>query len=141
MDQCAPMRIRPLLLALTLGALAQAAQAGPLLLRAWGSLYQGEGPRVELRVNGALIGTLRIDAPSVAEYRVDAPPLKAGDRVDVVFVNDASGNGQDRNLFVESLTEGGTVVLATSPTALIDKGSGAKAFDGLDTLPGRSSGC
>jgi uncharacterized protein (DUF1800 family) len=52
----------------------------------------------------------------------------------VVFTNDAWIDGQDRNLYVDYLTDGATVsVLPSMPGAVIDRGAGEKAFDRLDT--------
>jgi uncharacterized protein (DUF1800 family) len=135
------MRLRPSLWTVAIAALAAlpaASQAATLMLRASASLYQGLGPVVELRVNGSLMGTVTINSTSAAVYSFTVPELTPGAKVDIVFTNDAAGQGQDRNLFVESVSDGRTVVLASSPTAIIDRGVGARAFDGLDTLPAHS---
>lgn len=123
----------PLLLALSAGAAADT-----LTLRAYGSLVQGVGPSVQVRVNGTLVSTLQINSTSAQNYSVQLPTLVPDTRVDVVFTNDAAGNGEDRNLFVEYLSSGATTLLPSAPTALIDRGKGEAAFDGLDTRPGQS---
>ncbi|MBH9578617.1 DUF1800 family protein [Inhella proteolytica] len=123
----------PLLLALCAGAAADT-----LNLRAYGSLVQGVGPSVEVRVNGTLVRTLQINNTSAQTFSLEVPTLVAGAQVDVVFTNDAAANGEDRNLYVDYLSSGATTVLPTAPTALIDRGKGAAAFDGVDTRPGQS---
>jgi hypothetical protein len=67
------------------------------------------------------------------------PALRSGSRVDVVFTNDATSAGQDRNLYVHLLSDGRSTVLPTLPGAVIDRGTGAKAFDGQDLVPGQGS--
>lgn len=118
--------------------LVPAAQADTLTLRAYGSLYKGLGPTVQVRVNGGVVGTLQVNNTSPGAFALTVPKLNPDARVDIVFTNDASGNGEDRNLYVESVSDGTNTVLPSSPTALIDRGTGAAAFDGLDTRPGQS---
>lgn len=127
------LALLPLLLALSAGVAADT-----LNLRAYGSLVQGVGPSVEVRVNGTVVRTLQINNTSAQTFSVQVPTLAAGTQVDVVFTNDAAANGEDRNLFVDYLSSGGTTLLPSAPTALIDKGKGAAAFDGVDTRPGQN---
>src|SRR5207344_3314688 len=73
-----------------------------------------------------------------ADYALRLPvAVKAGDRVDVVFVNNGSSVG-DRNLYIESMTLNGVVLHPTDPGVTIDVGDGAEAFDGINVMPGRS---
>lgn len=135
------MRLRPSLWTFALSALASLpaiGQTSTLMLRASGTPYQGVGPVVELRVNGSLRGTVTINSTTTTTYNFTVPVLSPGAKVDIVFTNDGAGKGEDRNLFVESVSDGRTMVLASSPTAIIDRGVGPKAFDGLDTVPGQS---
>jgi hypothetical protein len=64
--------------------------------------------------------------------------VKAGDRVDVVFVNDSTAGG-DRNLYIESMTLNGVTLRPTDPGVTIDIGSGAQAFDGVNVIAGQSN--
>lgn len=129
---------RAALLCTLLAALPAAADAARLVVRAWGTPAGGVWPQMQLRVNGAVVGTADVRSPAPADHAFTVASLPAGAKVDVVFTNDAWINGEDRNLFVAYLSDGATTVLPTLPGAVVDKGAGAKAFDGLDTVPGQS---
>ncbi|MCU0520968.1 MAG: hypothetical protein MUF84_09780 [Anaerolineae bacterium] len=60
-----------------------------------------------------------------------------GDQVDIVFTNDAVINGQDRNLYVNYLTVGGTTQQAEGASVRLDRGTGEAAFDGEDVIVGQ----
>jgi uncharacterized protein (DUF1800 family) len=119
-------------------ALAQTASTGRLTVRAYGSVAGGVWPEMEVRVNGVSLGKTAVASATPTDYVFTVSGLAAGAKVDVVFTNDAAVGGQDRNLFVATISDGITTVLPTLPGALIDRGSGAKAFDGLDTVAGQS---
>ncbi|MCE2659282.1 MAG: DUF1800 family protein [Rubrivivax sp.] len=117
----------------------QATKVPTLSVRARGSLVANVGPIMQVRVNGAVIGTVEVrNADTWQDYSFSAPALKAGAKVDVVFDNDAYVNGVDRNLYVSAISDGRTLVLPNTPIVKLDQGSGAKAFDGLEVVPGRS---
>ena len=65
---------------------------------------------------------------------------RRGDRIDVLFTNDGGTNGEDRNLFVTSVTARGQVLLPGDAGAILDVGSGAQAFDGKETMPAGTYG-
>jgi uncharacterized protein (DUF1800 family) len=136
-DQLATMQ-RRYLIGLAIATGCSAAGAATLQVRASASLHKGQGAIMEVRVNGARVGTSTVTSPSTTAFRYEVPALAPGSKVDVVFTNDASSDGEDRNLFVESISEGSTVVLAASPAAVFDRGAGPNAFDGVDVLPGQS---
>jgi uncharacterized protein (DUF1800 family) len=118
---------------------AQAAAIPTLTIRARGSLVSNVGPIMQVRLNGTVIGSAEVrSVDDWQDYSFPAPGLKTGTRVDVVFDNDAYVNGVDRNLFVQSLTDGRTWVLPGTPIVKLDQGSGAKAFDGENVVAGRS---
>jgi uncharacterized protein (DUF1800 family) len=137
-------------LALTLLATAAAAQMPPpappsstttanvLTVRARATLYNNGGPLMALYVNGAPVGTMEVKSASYADHNFTlANPLPAGAKVDIVFTNDAGGNGQDRNLYVAYLKAGSTTLLPSTPGTTYDRGAGSKAFDGLDVIAGQ----
>ena len=111
--------------------------ATQLTVRAHGSLAGNVGPLMQVWVDGALINTVEVRATEPTDYRFTVPPLRAGSKVDVVFTNDATINGADRNLYVAYLIAGDTYVLPTSPAAVIDRGVGTAAFDGIDVQAGQ----
>ena len=57
--------------------------------------------------------------------------------MDLVFTNDATVSGQDRNLYIGYLGSGSTVVLPSASNSTVDRGTGGAAFDGKDTLAGQ----
>ena len=112
------------------------AAPGTLVVRARGTLAGGVGPHMQVRVNGKVLGTVSVSSTQLADHSFALQALPAGAVVDVVFDNDAVVNGEDRNLIVGSLQYGGQVVMPLPANAVIDRGTGAAAFDGLDTRPG-----
>ena len=134
-------RLLPLMAALSLcftAALDAAAQGtATLTVRARGSLAGGVGPTMQVRVNGAIVGAVEVRATDLADYSFTVPALAAGAKVDLVFTNDAVIAGADRNLYIAYVSSGANTVLPTMPGAIFDRGDGAKAFDGVDTMPGR----
>ena len=106
--------------------------APPLVLRARGSLAGGQGPQVELRRNGSLIGSTTVSSTTMQDYSFPDVVLLPGDKIDVVFTNDASIGEDDRNLYVGSLTSGSTVMRPGDAGSYIDIGEGEAAFDGVE---------
>ena len=109
-------------------------------LRGSATLAGGIGAAIDLYVNGVKVGSQTLNSSTVQNLAFTTPSIAAGDRIDVVFTNDATINGQDRNLYVESVTARNTVLPATAASVLIDRGSGVRAFDGLDLVPTSSTG-
>ena len=105
-----------------------------LTVRARGTMMAGVGPTMVVRVDGVVIGSVEVRSTEPADYRFEAPILQAGSKVDVVFTNDLSGNGEDRNLFIGYLTDGQLTLLPSAPGSTVDRGTGVKAFDGLDVV-------
>lgn len=95
---------------------------------------------MEVRLNGQLLGSVEVTAIVPTDYRFtpDAA-LAAGARIDVTFTNDAIVAGQDRNLHVLYVSDGQRYLLPSTPGTTIDRGAGARAFDGQDILAGQSS--
>ena len=110
-----------------------------LVVRARGTPAGGVAPLMQVRVNGNTVGNASVTATQWADYRFPVPNLAAGSVVDVVFTNDATVGSEDRNLVVAWLGWGSQAVMPTATNAVIDRGVGAKAFDGLDTVPGNGN--
>ena len=117
---------------------AAQAQSTSLVVRARGSLAGNVGPMMQLRVGGTVVGSVEVRSPDPMDYAFAVPTLQAGSKVDVVFTNDATVNGADRNLYVTALQSGVTLVMPTAPGTVYDRGNGPAAFDGLDTSPGQA---
>lgn len=123
-------------------AQAMAVSAAPttLTVRARADLAAGTGPRMEVRIDGKVIGTAQVTATTDgADHTFSAPTLRSGATVEVVFTNDAVIDGADRNLHVAYLSSGTTTVLPTTRGAVVDLGSGTAAFDGKSVIPGQGA--
>jgi uncharacterized protein (TIGR03790 family) len=96
--------------------------------------------KMTLRINGVIVGTKYVsDTSSFNEYGFIVDSIPAMAKIDVVFTNDAVINGQDRNLYVESITTADQSFTMLAAEAQYDKGSGDAAFDGVDVVPGQTS--
>jgi YVTN family beta-propeller protein len=109
-------------------------------VRGSATLAAGVGATVELYINGVRVASRTVANTTVQNLSFSTPPIAAGDRIDVVFSNDLFVNGEDRNLYVESVTARGTVLASTAGGVVLDAGSGAAAFDGVDVFPGGQFG-
>ncbi|MCB0111200.1 MAG: hypothetical protein KDE53_35000, partial [Caldilineaceae bacterium] len=101
-------------------------------IRAKGSYADG-WPTMQLWVNGILRQTWTINTSSWTDYTVTVP-LTGRDQIDVVFTNDYSANGQDRNLYVDWIQVNGTTLQES--VAVVDRGGGNSAFDGDNIVAG-----
>ncbi len=93
---------------------------------------------MELWVNDVKVQTWTNVASCWTTYN-KTTPLSGNDKIDVVFTNDCSAGGYDRNLFVDYVIVGGTTIQAEGGAAIIDRGIGSAAFDGGDVLVGQQS--
>jgi hypothetical protein len=91
---------------------------------------------VQIRVDGVVTSRLEVRATVPTDYKLPVPPLKPGSKVDVVYTNDATVDGVDRNLHVQQLSTADTAVLSTALIASFDKGVGEAAFDGANVAAG-----
>jgi len=108
-------------------------------LRARADIANDIGAVLQVRINGTLAAGMEVRSTTYTDYTLRLPVVvKAGDRVDVVFVNDGTTGG-DRNLYIESMTLNGVTLHPTDPGVTIDRGNGAEAFDGVNVIPGQSS--
>ncbi len=106
-------------------------------VRARGSLAGGIGPMLEVRVDGVVVERREVRNTAYETLNFPLASLAAGTRVDLLYTNDATVAGIDRNLYVESITAGGTTIRADAAGVVYDRGSGAAAVDGLDVRPGQ----
>jgi uncharacterized protein (DUF1800 family) len=116
---------------------AGAALARGLTVRARGTLAANVGPLMTVRVDGVEVGSVEVRSAEFQDYSFDVPVLAPGSRVDVVYGNDTSINGQNRDLFVAYVQSGATQLLATAAGAVFDRGVGAEAFDGFEDQLGK----
>ena len=114
--------------------------ASTVTVRGRATLAAGVGAQVELWINGTRVGSQLLNATILQDLQFNTPALQSGDRIDVVFSNDAFIGGQDRNLFVQGVTAGTVSLDPIAPGVTIDRGAGAQAFDGLDVVPARLIG-
>lgn len=118
---------------------AAAATAGPsITVRARGTSAGGVGPLMKLRVGGVVVGSTEVKATSYTDHVFPLnASVPAGARIDVVFGNDATVSGKDRNLYIELVRVNGATLRPTDSSATVDLGSGTAAFDGVDVIDGR----
>ena len=119
-----------------------AGPGGTLWVRASAPQSDGVGVPMGVRVDGVELASVNVHKLAPMDFAVPLPaPLKAGSRVDVVYLDGspAQEDGvtmEDRALKVDSLRVDDGLSLAAE-WATLDLGDGAEAFDGLDTLPGQ----
>ncbi len=113
--------------------------ATTLTVRAHGVLAGGVGPVMRVLVNGVEVGSVEVRATEPADYNFAVPALQAGAKVDLVYTNDATVGGVDRNLFIAQLLAGTTVLMPNAADGVYDRGYGAAALDGIDTVRGQGA--
>jgi cytochrome c peroxidase/PKD repeat protein len=126
------------------GALRVVLPAGPpatgIVVRASASLAGGIGAEMQLRLNGVVLGTRMVSNTAPQDHAFQSPPVQVGDRIDIVFTNDAAVQAQDRNLFIESVQARGVLLRPDAPDVTYDRGKGEAAFDGRDVIAGSVRG-
>lgn len=93
---------------------------------------------MQIWIDGNLIGSVEVSTNQLADYKFRVASLQPGATVDVVYVNDAVVNDEDRTLVVASLDDGVTAWLPIDPMANYDLGVGAMAFDGVNLTESRN---
>ncbi len=98
-----------------------------LLLNAWGSLCENEGPIMRASVAGQSVGTWKLnDKPAICAS--PALKLEAGDHeVTISFLNDKSAGKEDRNLYLNGVACG-AVKSETALPALLFGGRPLAAY-------------
>ncbi len=94
-----------------------------IVVTAWGTSANGTPPHFKLLVDDKVVGDAWVNAASPADYTftVNVDPDEAH-KIQIHYDNDATVNGQDRNLFVQGIRIDGQTIEATSPLASYDKG-------------------
>lgn len=129
----------PLYLAFSVAAsIAPAvASASDIIVQARASVSGGVGALMEVRVDGQLVGSTEVRSSTYTSYVFQVTSTSGSGVVDVVFTNDATVSGTDRNLWVKSVTINGNSYTSTDTAMRYDIGAGTAAFDGQNTLPGQ----
>lgn len=97
----------------------------PVSVRAAGTPCQGQYPLVGIRAAGREVARFGVTGRALATYTVLADLPAGNTELELVFDNDASGNGEDRNLTLAAVTIGRTpwtpagLDLLCLPTALV----------------------
>ena len=102
-------------------------------VRAHANLAGGVGAMMSVRVDGVIVGSVEVRSTNPADYRFAVPALKPGSRIDVVYTNDATVSGVDRNLFVQYVQTTSTTLVPFASNVVFDAGSGEAAVDGSGT--------
>lgn len=85
-----------------LGGASISTEGTAITVRAAGSVYSGEWPKMQLFVKGRLINSWDVSQTSFRDYTVFLPEKDISpDTVEVHFVNDAYSQDEDRNLNVD----------------------------------------
>ena len=106
-----------------------------LVVYARGTPCEGVWPTMEVWIAGARVQSFTVDSSTYAPYVVSAPLGISASAIEIAFVNDAyrPDLGQDRNLYLERIEVNARTLSARDAGAVLDRGSRADAFDGLDT--------
>ncbi len=132
--------------ATTLGTVTSAAEtraqsdgtAVTLNVVASGFPAAGVYPEMKLLVGGREVGQVTVNSTQEQAYSFTlADRIDPETRIDVVYLNDAVVNGEDRTLVVHSVNVAGRTLLPTAPEVVYDRGFGF--VDGVDVIPGRAT--
>ncbi|MBP2299367.1 carbohydrate-binding domain-containing protein [Azospirillum picis] len=101
---------------------------------AWGNAAGGIWPHLSLKLDGTTIGQATVNSSSLGRYTISAK-VEAGSahKLQIVYDNDGTKNGEDRNLFVRTVSVNGTPIAATDKSVTYDKGP----VDGKDVVTGQ----
>jgi Ca2+-binding RTX toxin-like protein len=113
--------------------------ARTLSIVAFGNGASGVLPRMQVRIDGEIAAEFDVSSTSRTYAIAGLLDESAGHAVDIVFVNDGEGAGENRMLQVTSLTWGETTLRPADSGVVYDVGSGDEAFDGALARQGRPS--
>jgi len=106
----------------------------PIVVNALGTAAGGVNAHFKVMVDGKVIGEATA-AAAAKDFTFNANvTADQAHKVQIQYDNDATVNGQDRNLIVNKITIGGHAVNPTDSIVSFDKG----AFDGKDVVAGQS---
>ncbi|KAA0582389.1 hypothetical protein FZ983_07890 [Azospirillum sp. B21] len=104
-------------------------------VNAWGTVAGGKWPHFQLLVDGKVIGDATVASASQSRYVFTANvPADKAHALQLIYDNDDTVNGVDRNLFVKSFEVNGKTILAIDPSVKYDTGK----IDGLNVIAGQS---
>ena len=112
----------PLYLAFSVAAsiAPAAASASDITVQARASLAAGVGALMEVRVDGSVVGSTEVRSSAYTNFVFQAASTSGAGVVDVVFTNDATVSGTDRNLWVKSVTINGNSYTSTDTAMRYD---------------------
>lgn len=118
---------------------APAPATAAITVNAWGTAAAGVNAHFTLLVDGHAVGEATVGS-AARNYGFTAE-VAAGTAhtVQIRYDNDTVIAGQDRNLFVGTVTINGHTVAATDPSVRYDRGALEAALDGKDTGPGQQA--
>lgn len=105
-----------------------------IVVNASGNSAGGVPPHFKVMVDGKVIGDAKATGTTTSPYSFQTTlDPTVGHKVQVWYDNDSTVNGQDRNLYVKSISINGHNVAATDGIVTYDKG----VFDGKDVVKGQ----
>ncbi|MGF7177602.1 carbohydrate-binding domain-containing protein [Azospirillum doebereinerae] len=108
--------------------------ATEIVVNASGASAGGVAPHFKVLVDGQVIGDGRATSGTTTPFTFKtALDATVGHTVQIWYDNDSTVNGQDRNLYVKSVSINGHTVAATDSIVTYDKG----AVDGKDVVKGQ----
>ncbi|AWU97056.1 carbohydrate-binding domain-containing protein [Azospirillum ramasamyi] len=104
-------------------------------VNAWGAAAGGKWPHFQLLLDGKVIGDATVASASQSRYVFTANvPADKAHSLQLIYDNDDTVNGVDRNLFVKSFEVNGKTILAIDPSVKYDTGK----IDGLNVIAGQT---
>ncbi|MBK1838259.1 right-handed parallel beta-helix repeat-containing protein [Azospirillum sp. YIM B02556] len=104
-------------------------------VNAWGMSADGKWPHFQLLLDGTSIGEATVASATQSRYVFTANvPADKAHALQLVYDNDDTVNGEDRNLFVKSFEVNGKTILSIDPSVKYDTGK----VDGLNVIAGQT---
>ena len=116
------------------GRSAPATADATILVNAKGTAAGGIDAHFTLLVDGQAVGDATVGSAAETYAFTTAVPADSAHKVQIRYDNDGFAGGQDRNLFVDSVSVNGHTYAATDDAVTYDKG----ALDGHDVIKGQS---
>ncbi|WP_434624212.1 carbohydrate-binding domain-containing protein [Azospirillum sp. B2RO_4] len=104
-------------------------------VNAWGTAAGGKWPHFQLLLDGTRIGEATVSSATQSRYVFTANvPADKAHALQLVYDNDDTVNGVDRNLFVKSFEVNDQTILSIDPSVKYDTGK----IDGLNVIGGQT---
>ncbi|MBF5093582.1 S8 family serine peptidase [Azospirillum sp. INR13] len=113
---------------------APATTAATILVNAKGTAAAGVNAHFTLLVDGQAVGSATVGSAAKTYAFTTSVSADSAHKVQIRYDNDGFAGGQDRNLFVDSVSVNGHGYAATDAAVTYDKG----ALDGRDVVKGQS---